>query len=369
MGKYRQRLEKAQKLMQKAGYSALFASSAANLRYFTGLQIIPDERLEMVFILADGRAALFLSGLYKAEGQGLAEDYDLYFHGDGQDLNQVLRNLIPGDGKLAIDEQMWASHLLQIWELAGSERQYKGASLIMDALRICKSKEEISFLEKAGKISADAWKKTLPQIKEGITELQLANILENEMRELGGEGLSFATIIAFGEHSAAPHHVPGQTPLRKGDPIVMDFGCTYHGYCADITRTVCLGPAAEDFVQVYGIVAQALEAARNKIGPGATTGQIDVAARGVIEEAGYGEYFIHRISHGVGLDTHESPRFPIKEIGEEIRSGMVFSVEPGIYLPGRFGVRIEDVVAIDSKGYPVDMHILHKDLLQLPIYL
>jgi len=366
MTQYQKRIEKAQNLMQKEGYSTLFAASAANLRYFTGLQIIPDERMELVLILAEGRPALFLSGLYKNEAKILAGDYDLYFHGDGQDLKQVLGSLIPAQGKLAIDEQMWAGHLLQIWELAGKDRSYQNSSTLMDSLRIYKSEEEISYLQKAGKIAAAAWEKTLPQIKEGMSELQLANILENKMRDMGGEGLSFATIIAFGDHGAAPHHVPGATPLKKGDSIVMDFGCTYHGYCADITRTVSFGPASEDFIKIYDIVAEALEKAKSSIRPGATTGQVDAAARGVIDAAGFGEYFIHRISHGVGLDVHEGPRFPVREEGEELYPGMVFSIEPGIYLPGRFGIRIEDVVAIGNDGYPIDMHILDKKLRQLP---
>lgn len=366
MAQHQQRIAKAQSLMQKEGYSVLFAASAANLRYFTGLQIIPDERMELVLIPAEGRPALFLSGLYKSEAQSLVEDYELYFHGDGQDLKQILGSLIPSDGKLAVDERMWAGHLLQIWELAGKDRPYENSSDLMDSLRIYKSEEEISYLQKAGQIAAAAWEKTLPQIIEGLSELQLANILENNMRELGGEGLSFATIIAFGKHSAAPHHVPGPAFLRKGDPIVMDFGCTYHGYCADITRTVTFGPAADDFIKIYDIVAEALKKAKDSIKPGATTGQVDAAARGVIDTAGFGEYFIHRISHGVGLDVHEGPRFPVREEGEELRPGMVFSVEPGIYLPDRFGVRIEDVVAIGNDGYPIDMHILDKKLRQLP---
>lgn len=225
----------------------------------------------------------------------------------------------------------------------------------LSGLRQVKTDDEIQKIEQAEKIGDEAFVKVIGRIRECcqsgemLTEKQIAAFIEFTMRELGAEGTSFDTIVASGLHSSMPHAVPTDKELMDGDFVTMDFGCKVNGYCSDMTRTVVIGTADDRQRKIYDIVLQAQEAALQIIRPGIKCCEVDETARKVIREAGYGEYFGHSLGHSVGLEIHETPCFAQKD-ESILRPGMVITVEPGIYVEGFGGVRIEDVVVITEKG-------------------
>ncbi len=231
--------------------------------------------------------------------------------------------------------------LVQLAELGESINQ----------LRMIKSKEEIELIAKAEAIGDEAFNHIINFIEVGMTEKQVALELEYVMKSIGADGLSFDTIVASGANSSMPHAVPTDKVIEDGDFVTLDFGCIYKGYCSDMTRTVHMGDEmTEKQLEVYTTVLNAQKLALMNIKPGMICSDIDKIARDYIAEAGYGEYFGHGLGHGVGLYIHEEPRFS-RTCDVVLQPGMVLSVEPGIYLPGEFGVRIEDLIVVTEDGY------------------
>lgn len=232
------------------------------------------------------------------------------------------------------------------------EAQAEGVSLqatqgLVENLRMRKGPEELALIARAVSIADEALRQVAPTIQEGETERAVAWRLEKAMRELGAEALAFETIVASGPNGALPHHRPSDRPIGKGETIVIDFGARYQGYCADLTRTFCLGEPDETFRKVYDIVLTAQLTAMATIQAGIKAGEADGIARKIIEDAGYKENFGHSLGHGIGLAVHEAPRLgPGSET--PLEDGMVFTIEPGIYLPGWGGVRIEDTVVLEN---------------------
>ena len=224
---------------------------------------------------------------------------------------------------------------------------------VIERFRQIKEEAEIEKLAKAESIGDLAFKAIIPFIeknwKNGLTENEVALEIERVMRQNGATGTSFNTIVASGAKSSLPHAVPGDDLLKKGDFLVMDFGCIYEGYCSDMTRTVVIGEASEKHKEVYETVLAAQKMALEGIRLGLQGKQIDAIARDHIKNAGYGEYFGHGLGHSVGIEIHENPRFSMME-EQVIEEGMVLTVEPGIYLPGFGGVRIEDMVVVTKDG-------------------
>ncbi len=204
-----------------------------------------------------------------------------------------------------------------------------------------KSAEELKNIRKACDIAEKAWLDTLPSIKEGITESYLASVLEFNFKKLGASGTSFDTIIAFGENASVPHHETGDTKLKKNTCILMDFGCLYKGYCSDMTRTMFFGQPDDEFLKVYGAVLSAHKKAGANIKAGMTGKEADKIARDELEKFGYGKYFTHSLGHGIGVHIHEFPNLSPRSEAV-LKDNEVFSNEPGVYLDGKLGVRIED---------------------------
>ena len=227
--------------------------------------------------------------------------------------------------------------------------------------RAVKEPWEIERMRKAQKIADKAFEETLPVIKAGMTELELQAELIYRMYKNGAQGLSFDPIVVSGPNSSMPHGVAGERVIQPGDFVTMDFGVLYEGYCSDTTRTVAVGFATEEMRRVYNVVLQAQLAGIAATRAGATGAEIDGAARKVIEDAGYGEYFGHSYGHSLGLEIHEAPNLSFRN-PDPIPAGAVCSAEPGIYLPGKFGVRIEDVTIVGPDGCEVITNI-PKDLL------
>ena len=220
---------------------------------------------------------------------------------------------------------------------------------VIEQLRRIKDEEEIRRIEIACRISSETFERILPQIREGMTEKQLARLLEYDMLEHGADAMAFSVIAAAGANGSKPHAVPSDTKIRKGDMITMDFGAKYQGYCADMTRTVALGEPSAEMRKVYGVVLKAQQMAQDAVTAGADGAAVDRIARDYISAQGYEGRFGHGLGHSLGIDIHEEPRLsPLsKDILEEKQ---LITVEPGVYLPGIGGVRIENTVVVEKTG-------------------
>ena len=221
---------------------------------------------------------------------------------------------------------------------------------LVEGLRLVKDRDEAERMRQAGRITDRAIHHILSYIKPGVRETELATELEHKMRVEGAEGTSFDSIVASGWRSALPHGIASDKKVERGDFIVFDFGCKFQGYCSDMTRTVCVGQPSALQKKIYGIVQKAQAAGLAAVKPGKTTGDVDAAARNIIKRAGYGKHFGHGTGHGVGTEVHEDPRVGPKA-KDKLLPGMAITVEPGIYLAGKFGVRIEDLVIVTKTGY------------------
>lgn len=237
------------------------------------------------------------------------------------------------------------------------------------AFRSCmaiKNEWELKNIARACDIAEEGFLKLLPEIKEDMTESEVAALLEYNMRTLGAYSTSFDTIVAFGAHAAVPHHVTGDTKLRFGDEILIDFGCKVDGYCSDITRTFLFGDDGKhaEFKKAYAAVLAAHELVKEKLKAGMTGGDGDAIARNYLESKGYGKYFTHSLGHGIGLNIHEFPF--VRRGGEDVlENGMVFSDEPGVYLAGEYGIRIEDTITLKGGSVVSFMHKTDRNLVIL----
>lgn len=241
--------------------------------------------------------------------------------------------------------------------------EFVPANGLLDALRTYKDAEEIDRMVKAQRIAEKALEEILAFIKPGVTEKEIAAKLEYDMLRFGAEKMSFDPIVASGPNGSMPHAIPGDKPVQNGEFITMDFGCKYGGYCSDMTRTVALGEPTGEMKQVYNTVLKAQLVGIAAARAGAVGADVHAAAAKVIEEAGYGEYFGHGLGHSLGIEIHEDPRFS-PTWKHPIQAGAALSVEPGIYLPGKFGVRIEDVVVLTEDGCQ-DITLAPKELIIL----
>ena len=239
----------------------------------------------------------------------------------------------------------------------------KDGSEILNLVKTIKNEEELSNIQKACEITQTALWEEVSRIKEGITELELKKSIENKMISLGADGVAFDTIVAFGANSAVPHHLSGETKLCKNSVVLIDAGCKVNGYCSDITRTYFFGEPTKKFINVYQSVYKANELALREIKSGVNGKEADDVARKYLSNCGFGEKFTHSLGHGVGLEIHEFPSLS-KKSSALLKDGMVFTIEPGVYLDGEFGVRIEDTVVLKN-GSVERLFTDRKDLILL----
>lgn len=253
--------------------------------------------------------------------------------------------------KIAYEADYVTVEQLRQWEEALAV-EFVGISGWVQKLRMIKTEEEIEFIHQAAQIGDQAFAELLPSIRSGVSEQELALELEFLMRKAGASGMSFAPIVASGPQSALPHARPSGRILSYGDFVVFDFGCVVNGYCSDMTRTIVVGEPEEKHLLIYDLVLKAQLESLAAVAPGKKGSELDAIAREVIGEAGYGEYFGHGLGHSVGLEIHENPRLS-KTDQTVLEPGMIVTVEPGVYLPGFGGVRIEDLVAVTEDGHRV----------------
>ena len=336
--------------MRRAGIDALLAGPSADLRYLTGYDAPQLERLTMLVLPADGDAVLVVPSLERprAEDSGAGHVARIETWDETDDPYALVGSALGGaPGRVAVGERMWAMFLLALQERFPSA-SFERSSAVMRALRVRKDATELDRLRKAA-TAADAVASAMVGEKvSGRTEREVARWIGEALVESGCEHVGFA-IVASGPNAASPHHEPGDRVISPGDALVCDYGGTVDGYFSDITRTFCVGEPPDGFPDAYAVLAKAQDAAVAAVAPGVAAQDVDAAARSIITDAGFGDAFIHRTGHGIGLEVHEEP-YIVSGNAELLAPGMTFSVEPGIYLPGRLGMRIEDIVAVTEDG-------------------
>jgi Xaa-Pro aminopeptidase len=339
------RLPKLRKLIAQKGLDVLLISQPENLRYLSGFT-------GSGWLLISGRnATLAVDFLYLEQAKGESPDLEI------TQIKQELHNWLPG---LAFD-QGWRklgfeANLISYdgYQKLGDAIRAKQVNLdlvptsgIVEQLRSIKEPEELMLITKAVELADAALEQAKAMIRPGVTEKEAAWEIEKNLREKGSEGVAFEIIVASGPNSALPHARPTEKKISSGEPVLIDMGARINGYCSDLSRTLFLGKANKTFQRIYGIVLQAQTAAIEATESEMAASQADQLARSVIERAGYGDAFGHGLGHGVGLAVHEFPRLGLSS-SDSLADGMVFTIEPGIYLAGQGGVRIEDMVVLEN---------------------
>jgi Xaa-Pro dipeptidase len=367
------RLERLTAGLRAAGLAGLALMPDANLTYLSGLRFHPGKRLTLALIPADGSTpCMVLPALEQSQVEAKSRlPMRLFAWGDADGpqaaLAAALAAAFPqglGEAPLAVEHTSMRLLELRTLEAAQPGLRTSDAGPLMASLRMAKDAEELAAIEQAVRIVEAALQVTIAQIRPGLSERALSRICSEAIMAAGAEGESFTNIVAAGPGAANPHHQSGERPLQVGDLIIIDCGARYDGYISDITRTVALGEPDEEARQVYELVRLANAAGRQACRPGASGASIDAATRAVIEAGGYGQYFIHRTGHGFGSETHEQPDI-VAGNDEPLAVGTTFTIEPGIYLPGRVGVRIEDDMVLTADGAR-SLTTLPRELLIIP---
>ena len=345
---YAARRARAAARCRDAGVAALLLTPGPDLTYLSGYRIFSSERLTCLVLTPDGGATLVVPDLETPRAAAAAPDLGRATWPETADPYALVASLVTEAGSLGLSDQMWAAFALRL-RAALPDRELRLASEITRDLRVKKDGAELAALRAVSAAADRAYVRALDLEFAGRTERAVGADLAALLRDEGHEEVSFV-IVGSGEHGASPHHQTGERTIRTGDPVVLDFGGTRGGYGSDITRTVHVGQRPDpEVVRVHDVVWRAQEAGYAAAREGAEAQSVDAAARAIIADAGFGEHFIHRLGHGIGLEGHEPP-YLVSGNAERLEPGMAFSIEPGIYLPGRFGVRIEDIAVLADDG-------------------
>ncbi|RDI70871.1 aminopeptidase P family protein [Halopelagius longus] len=353
---FERRTRDAQAALSDGDADVLVCFPSRNLFYLSGFAEDPGERHLLFFLPAEGDPTFLVPELYGKQVRAESWVEDVRTWADDDDPRAAVESVVsdldlPPAPRVLVDDTMWARFTHDLRAVL-PEATFGLASDVLSDLRVRKDEAELDALRRAAAAADEA----MASVREmgsdavGLTESELAREIERLLAEAGGEGVSFETIVGSGPNGAMPHHAHGDREIRAGDPVVLDFGTRVGEYPSDQTRTVVFdGDPSETFAEVHAVVEEALAAGIEAVEPGVAAESVDRAAREVIEAAGYGDRFVHRTGHGVGLDVHEEP-YIVEGNGRELEPGMVFSVEPGVYLPEEFGVRIEELVVVTEEG-------------------
>ncbi len=351
MSIYTDRIQRVQELLRESNTAAAVFAPSDQMRYLTGWAESGHERFLALLVPAEGDPVFVVPAMNAPQAKrNPAGIRNVVGWPDSEGwlkpVQRLLRRWKVSRRALLIDDDLASVHLLDLQTLA-PRSPCAAAGPVMQTLREIKSADELDTLERSAKLTDSVYEETVQQLREGMTEEDFQDVVAQSYKARGTRP-AFA-IICFGANTALPHHHPGQAKLKRGNVVIMDIGCVLDDYYSDITRTVVFGRPKPLVSEVYGIVHNAYRAALEFGKPGVTGEQVDSAARHVIDDAGYGKYFIHRTGHGIGLSGHEPPNI-VKGNIQPLRAGMCFSDEPGIYLPGKFGVRIENIVKVTNSG-------------------
>ncbi len=336
--------------MDNRGLDALLITNPADIRYLTGF------RGEDSYAVVGSRGLVVISDFrFQEELARLNGHVRVHIRGAGPMMNAVRDVALaarPAPGRIGVQAEHVSLEQRRLLAAAVGARRITPVAGLLAEVRLIKDASEIGLLRRALRIQEEALIATLESIRPGQSESLIAARLEYEMKARGAEGISFAPIVAAGANGSLPHAVPGEAKVANGKPLLIDWGARVGGYCADLTRTFTFGRWPKPLASVYQVVLRAQEAAIQAIRPGARAADVDAVARDIISMAGYGDQFGHSLGHGIGLNVHENPRLA-RTSKDVLRPGMVVTVEPGVYLPGIGGVRIEDDVLVTERGHEV----------------
>ncbi|HZT65615.1 MAG TPA: aminopeptidase P family protein [Acidimicrobiales bacterium] len=348
------RSERVRARMRETGVEALLLSLGADLPWLSGYEAMPLERLTMLVLPADGEATMVVPRL---EAPRVPEDADLFRlrpWEETEDPVAVVAGLVGSRTRLAVSDRAWSAHLLAL-QAELPRARWSAASSVTSELRAVKDPAEVAALRAAARaadrVAAQLQAGDLPLV--GRTEAEVSRELGDRLKAEGHSRVNFA-IVGSGPNSASPHHEPGPRVIGEGEVVVCDFGGVLAiddgpGYCSDITRTVVTGDPSAEVSELYAVLHEAQSRGVGAAVVGRPCSSVDAAARSVIDAAGLGEWFIHRTGHGIGLEEHEDP-YLVEGNDAPLAAGHAFSVEPGIYLAGRFGARLEDIVVATASG-------------------
>ena len=360
---YLSRIARVREEMVRSGVDAVLLSVGHDLPYLTGYHAMPLERLTMLVVPREGLATLVIPRLEAPRVHLHPTVFGLVPWNETDDPVAIVAKIAAGARTIAVGDQMWARFLV---ELLGHlpHASYSRAVDIVGPLRRVKTASEIAALQRAGaaadRVAAQLHAGHIPLV--GRTEAQVSADISQRLLDEGHDVVNFA-IVAAGENAASPHHHPGGRVIRTGELVLCDFGGTMADYCSDITRCVFLGEPTPEVRDAYAVLKEAQAASVAAAVVGVTCESVDAAARDIIAAAGYGDYFVHRTGHGIGMEAHEDP-YIVSGNTERLEPGHAFSIEPGIYVPGRFGMRLEDIVVATAEG-PLPMNAVSHDLVVL----
>lgn len=347
-----QALERLKQTIHEHNLDLLYIDDPSLIGYFTDFESDPHERLLALFVLKD-RAFLFTPFLEENDAHSVSSVPDILSYKDEENpweiiqtklisFNQSYQKIGIMENNLTVDRY---NQLLSITD----NPKTLDISNIIQSIQLIKSKTEFNKMVIAGKMADKALEIGINTLKVGISEQEVVAEIEFQLKKLGISEMSFQTMVLFGDHAGSPHGTPGARKLKDNELVLFDLGVVAEGYTSDVTRTFAFGEISSEAASIYDVVLKAQEKAQAAVKPGITTGELDNIARTVIEEAGYGDYFTHRLGHGLGKTVHEYPSLS-KGSTMEIKEGMCFSLEPGIYIENKIGVRIEDCVYVTSDG-------------------
>jgi len=347
----KQRLARASQAAADAGVDALLVSPSTDLRYLCGYHAKPLERLTCLVVPSEGDPFLVAPYLEepaaKASAVG-ALGMDIVTWQETDNPYSLVASKLGKVSHVALDDHMWAEKVFGFAQAMPGTKQRAAAELLQD-LRIIKTATEIEALAHAGRAIDSVHSQMGQWLKAGRTEAEVARDIADAIVAAGHDRMDFV-IVASGPNGASPHHDASERVINPGEPVVVDIGgTTPEGYASDCTRMYCVGEPPADFVEYYAVLQKAQAVATAAVKPGVSCEAIDAAAREVLDAAGFGQWFVHRVGHGIGLDTHEHP-YMVSGNTRPLSEGMAFSIEPGVYLPGRHGARIEDIVVCGTDG-------------------
>ena len=342
------RIDRIMLELEGMGVSQMLIVDPMSIYYLTGVYNDPHERFYGLLLKKDGNHIYFLNKLFSIHEEVGAKKV---WYSDTDPAMEIVAEYIDKDAPLGVDKDLKARFLLPLMEQKAASA-FLNTSLAVDTVRGIKDEEEQEKMRAASRINDQAMAQLKTLVHPGVTEREIADQLLEIYQNLGADGFSFSPLIAFGPNAADPHHGPDDTVLKEGDVVLFDVGCIKDGYCADMTRSFYFGSVTDTHREIYETVRAANEAAIAKVKPGIPLKELDLTARNLITEKGYGPQFNHRLGHFIGLNVHDFG--DVSSANEKLTEpGMIFSIEPGIYLVGDTGVRIEDLVLVTEDGCEV----------------
>ncbi|MWV44356.1 M24 family metallopeptidase [Paenibacillus sp. HJL G12] len=347
------RLNQLELSMNEKGLDSLLVTDPKHVYYLTGFASDPHERF-LGLLLIRGEEPLLIVPALDAEAASAASSVkNIITHSDTDNPYQLLQQQFKGSiGTLGIEKEQLTVARYEELSASVPAKQYADIGPLLRSMRVNKSPEEIKRMKHAMQLIEEVLRQGLKSVKTGVTEIEIVAELEYLMKKLGAQGPSFETMVLSGPKTALPHGTPGDRKIQHGDLLMFDMGVYADGYASDITRTFAVGEISPELKKIYNAVLEGNLQGIQAIKPGVTLASVDKAARDAIEKAGYGPYFLHRLGHGLGMDVHEYPSVHGKNT-DLVQPGMVFTVEPGIYVAGLGGVRIEDDIFVTENGVEV----------------